>query len=204
MTIEDIISTSENSVLFNVFQMPYLTGEECDSLAKKVLENRYSHPHEGSMQKYTVDVTPFLGEFLTNIMEKLTPIINELYYFGKGNTYSLFTAHAILYSADGQGERSLGLHVDDADVTVNLTLQTENLKGCEIGFMDSTEYGNDYCITNFGRAKAKLDGGCHVHTVVPEVGTLLFHRGNHPHRTFYIQQGSRIALILWLKKRIIE
>jgi hypothetical protein len=204
MSIEQILSTSENSLLFNVFQMPFLSEEQCEELATKVLAHRYSHPHAGSMQKYTVDVTSFLSDFLNDTVKTLTPSINDLFYFGNPNEYSIYTAHAILYSANGEGEKSLGIHRDDSDITVNITLQTKNLKGCDIGFADSTEYGNTYCIENFGKLKAKLDAHCSVNTVHPTVGGCILHRGEHPHSTFSIQEGSRMALIVWLKKKLTQ
>ena len=98
MSIESIVQTSENSVLFNVFQLPFLTPEKCAELTKEVLGHRYSHPHENSMQKHTVDVSSFLKEFLKESLDNLIPKINDLFYFGVQNQYSLYAAYAIFYS----------------------------------------------------------------------------------------------------------
>lgn len=201
MSVETIVQTSENSVLFNVFQLPFLNKEQCAELTKKVLDHRYTHPHEGSMQKYTVDVSSFLGDFLKQTLQTLTPSINDLFFFGERNQYSLYTAHAILYSAVGEGEKSLKTHADDSDITVNLTIQSENLSGSELYFVDSTDYGNTFCQEQFGKMKEKLDKMIRVNSLATELGTCILHRGDHPHSTSTIHSGSRIALILWLKKK---
>lgn len=201
MSVEDIVSTSENSVLFNVFQMPFLSDEQCKGMAKQVLDHRYTNKHESSMQKHTVDVTSFLGGFLKDTVETLTPTINNLFYFEQPNTYSLYTAHSIIYSATEEGEKQLGIHVDDSDITVNITLMTEDLRGSELGFWDSTEYGNDFCLQHFEKVKQNLSRQTRNNTLNPQVGWCLIHRGDHPHCTFSIQRGKRMALILWLKKK---
>jgi hypothetical protein len=200
MSLQNIVSTSETSVLFNVFQLPFLSKEKCVELTTTILAHRYSHPHEGSMQKHTIDVTSFLNDFLKETLHRLVPSINDLFYFGKQHTFHLYTAHAIYYSAEGEGEKGLNTHVDDSDVTINLTLMTESLSGSEVRFLDSTDYGNDYCKQHFGRMKEKLDAGMHLHSIAPEVGTCLLHYGNHPHLTSPIYTGKRLSLILWLKK----
>ncbi len=200
MSVEDIVSTSENSVLFNVFQMPLISQEKCAELSKEILAHRHTHPHEGSMQKYTVDVSSFLGEFLKEIVQTLVPVVNTLFYFGTDNKYQLYTAHAIYYSAGPEGEKGLATHTDDSDITINITLMKKSLSGCEVRFLDSTEYGNDFCIQTFGRMKEKLDATMQVHSVQSDVGTCLLHFGNHPHLTSPIYEGERLALILWLKK----
>jgi hypothetical protein len=201
MSVQDIVSTSENSVLFNVFQLPLLSNEKCQELTKTILAHRHTHPHEGSMQKYTVNVSSFLGDFLKETLENLIPSINNLFYFGKETAFSLYTAHAVYYSAEGEGEKELRTHVDDSDITINITLMTESLSGCEVRFLDSTEYGNEFCIKHFGKMKEKLDAGMHLHSIKPEVGTCLLHFGHHPHLTSPIYSGKRLSLILWLKKK---
>jgi hypothetical protein len=201
MSIESILETSENSLLFNVFQRPMLSKEQCAELTQKVLDHRYTHKHEGSMQKHTVDISSFLGEFLQETLQTLIPSINDLFYFGEENLYSLVTAHAILYSATGEGEKSLNTHIDDSDITLNLTIQSENLSGSELYFLDSTEYGNTLCNEQFGKIKQTLDTRIHVNSLRTELGTCILHRGNHPHSTSTIHSGNRIALILWLKKK---
>lgn len=199
-SLEEILSTSENSVLINVFQFPYLSADECQSLTNQILANRYSHPHEGSMQKYTVDVTPFLTPFLTKLLDELTPVVNDLYEFGKPSKYLLYTAHAILYDANGEGEKWLTCHTDDSDITINLTLMTETLEGNELRFLDTTPYGNLLCLTKFEKLRKQLDETIHIHSLKPQVGTCILHRGSHAHETSVIHKGKRVALILWLKK----
>lgn len=200
LIIEDIIASSENTVLFNVFQFPLLSHEECVNLSNVILDHRYSHPHEGSMQKYTVDTVALLPDFINKLMTTMKPIVNSLFDFGKEVSYSLYTAHAIIYSAEGEGEKKLGLHVDDSDITINITLLTENLLGNELRFLDSTPFGNDFCNKHFGLAQQKLSERCEILPVIPTLGGCILHRGSAPHETSTIYTGKRIALVLWLKR----
>lgn len=199
--MDTILETSEQTALINVFQFPFLTDTECQSITKTILDNRYRFPHEGSMQKHTVDATAILADVLRNrILNDLMPTINMLFDFNQAQDYSLYTAHAIIYSASGEGEKGLSLHVDDSDITVNITLHTSNLSGSELSFTDTTEYGNEFCITNLEKMRKKIENTFTVTQFKTTVGNCILHRGSHPHSTTGIYTGERIALILWLKK----
>lgn len=202
MSLEEILSTSDTSVLFNVFQLPFLSQETCAQLTKEILTHRLADINQNSMQKYIIDVSHFLADFLRESVDRLTPSINDLFYFGENHTYSIFNAYAIYYNATGEGEKSLNTHVDDSDITVNITLMKENLDGCEVYFTDAPDYGNAYCIKNFSKMKQKLQKGSSSYSIKPEVGTCMLHYGNHPHMTSQIQSGKRVSLILWLKRKL--
>jgi hypothetical protein len=45
--------------------------------------------------------------------------------------------------------------VDDADITVNITLHSSNLSGCELSFRGTTEYGNAFCAANLEKMRQK-------------------------------------------------
>ena len=204
-TMESILETSEQTALINVFQFPFLTDTECQSMTSTILENRYRFPHDGSMQKHTVDATSILGDILyTRILKDLQPTINMLFDFNQPQTYSLYTAHAIIYSASGEGEKALSLHVDDSDITINLTLHTSKLSGSELSFTNTTEYGNDFCLKNLDKMRQKIDNTFTVTQIRTTVGNCILHRGSHPHSTTGIYTGERIALILWLKKNCAQ
>jgi len=199
--METILETSERTALINVFQFPFLTETECQGITNTILENRYRFPHDGSMQKHTVDATTILGDILHNrILKYLTPTINMLFDFDQPQSYTLYTAHAIIYSASGEGEKGLSLHVDDSDITVNITLHSSNLTGSELSFTDTTEYGNEFCLKNLDKMKQKIEKTFTVTQFKTTVGNCILHRGSHPHSTTGIYTGERIALILWLKK----
>jgi hypothetical protein len=199
--MDSIIETSEKTALINVFQFPFLTETECQNMTNTILENRYRFPHDGSMKKNTVDATNILGDILQNrILKDLTPTINMLFDFDQPQGYSLYTAHAIIYSASGEGEKGLSLHVDDSDITVNITLHSSNLTGSELSFTDTTEYGNEFCMKNLEKMKKKIEKTSTVTQFKTVVRNCILHRGSHPHSTTGIYTGERIALILWLKK----
>ena len=199
--METILETSEQTALINVFQFPFLTDTECQTMTNTILENRYRFPHDGSMQKHTVDATNILGTILHDrILKDLQPTINMLFDFNKPQRYSLYTAHAIIYSAFGEGEKGLSLHTDDSDITVNITLHASNLSGSELSFTNTTDYGNDFCLKNLDKMRQKIENTFTVTQFKTTVGNCILHRGSHPHSTTGIYTGERIALILWLKK----
>lgn len=199
--MDTILETSEQTALINVFQFPFLTEAECQSITKTILDNRHKFPHEGSMQKHTVDAMAILTDVLRNrILKDLMPTINMLFDFNQPQSYTLYTAHAIIYSASGEGEKGLSLHVDDSDITVNITLHASNLCGSELSFTDTTEYGNDFCLKNLEKMRQKIENTFTVTQFKTTVGNCILHRGSHPHSTTGIYTGERIALILWLKK----
>jgi hypothetical protein len=197
-----LLDTSDKTALINVFQFPFLSDDECQSITKMVLDNRYRFPHDVSMQKHTVDAKQILGDFLYDrVLKDLVPRINTLFDFGNAQSYNLYSAHAIIYSANSTGEKSLSLHVDDADITINITLHSSNLSGCELSFRGTTEYGNTFCKANLEKMRQKIEGTSAVTQVkLATPGICVLHRGSHPHSTSAILGGERIALILWLKK----
>jgi hypothetical protein len=74
------------------------------------------------------------GVLSTRVLKELLPSINLLFNFGQLQSHRLFSAHAIICSATS-GEKSLWIHVDDADITAKITLHSSNLFGCELSFM---------------------------------------------------------------------
>lgn len=202
LSLDSIIEYSEATVLLNIFQFPFLSRSECENVVEILLAHKKTHSHNGSMQKYTVDATRLINGFVNDrIFAEVLPVINALFDFGKPVKYSVFTAHAVIYSAEGEGEKSLKLHKDDSDITLNITLASNGLVGNEVCFLGTTPFGNEACVQRLEKARARLDDG-HTSRPVPPplVGDCLLHRGEHPHSTRAIEAGDRIALIVWLKR----
>lgn len=198
MTPEDIITHSESTAVLNVFCFPYISHGECDKMVRLALENS-NKLHNGSMQKYTIDIVDVFGDFIKEeLLPELVPCINKLFYFGKENQYTVYTAHVICYASSSSGEKDLKLHVDDSDITVNITLEANDLEGCEVEFFGTTEYGNN-SLRSFERLRNKIHPE-QGNKIQMDVGNCLIHRGNHPHQTLLIRRGTRKALIIWLKK----
>ncbi len=193
----DIFDNQPN-VLINVFQFPLLSQNECEDLTKTVLDNKNNYPHYGSMQKHTVDITNLLSGFIQQYIPLITSRINELYDFGEKIEYSVYTSHAIIYNANGNGEKALSIHKDDSDITVNIPIHMKDLLGSELRFMGSTPYGNSICRKHF--EKSRIKDTLSVNSVSHQLGSYVIHRGDHPHETSAIYDGQRIALIFWLKR----
>lgn len=136
-------------------------------------------------------------------MRELIPRINELFDKSERVVYDLYTAHAILYNAEGQGEKKLKLHVDDSDVTINFTILADNLEGSELEFVGATPYGNAHCEKHFERQRIAASQQQTVTRLKLSVGECLLHRGSHPHQTTLITKGARIAIIIWLRKVVV-
>lgn len=202
MPLESILELSEATVLLNIFQFPFLSPSECESITNTLLAHKKTHSHNGSMQKYTVDATRLIPTFVNKrIFAEVLPVINALFDFGKPVKYALFTAHAVIYSAEGEGEKALKLHRDDSDITLNITLASNGLVGNEICFVGSMPFGNESCVQRLEKIRLRLDDGHTSHPVPPPApGMCLLHCGAHPHSTRTIEAGGRVALIVWLKR----
>jgi len=193
------MDTSEDTIISNIFHFPYMDDEKCERLSSIILKNQQESPHNGSMQKYTTDIYKVSPDIIHTIVDNLIPKINSLYDFDKKQEYYIYNSHGIIYKTNGSGEKKLNLHVDDSDITINITLNTDNLKGNILRFHGITEYGNIFCKKNFERIQntqiySKTD-------ILPIKGDCIIHRGSHPHETLPIEDGMRIALIIWLKKK---
>lgn len=202
-----ILSTSGATLLINVFEFPFLTESECQGMTETILANRYGRfqAHETSMQKHTVDVTQILGSAIHDrILKDLYPTINLLFDFNQPQPYHLYSAHAVIYSASGEGEKALALHVDDCDITVNLTIHAINLTGSDLTFRNTTPYGNEFCHKHYDKKRLQNENKITVAQIPTTKGNCILHRGNHQHFTTKIVTGERIALILWLKKNVVN
>ena len=201
--LESIIETSEQTVLCNVFQFPFLNHKRCVELTEVLNErNAYNLGSEtNTLQKFTVDAMPIIGEVIEGFVTELKHKINQLYDFGDETIdYAIFSSHAIFYNANGIGETKLERHVDDSDITVNITLLAQNLTGCSLRFIGSPEYRNSFCLNHFDKVRGKIDSAMVATSVTLGVGNCVLHRGDHAHEVDAIQTGNRVALIIWLKR----
>lgn len=195
--MESILEQSENTILANIIQFSLFSEDKCNEYVNIISKNANNSPYHGSMQKHTVDVSILLKENLQLLLQsKLLPIINNFFNDGIQQKYVIYTAHAILYKSKGMGERSLNLHTDDSDITINITLNTNNLEGNELEFYGSTPYSSSI-LKKFERFRLKEDK---IIRIQHKIGSCLIHKGNHPHLTRPILNGDRIGLVVWLKK----
>ena len=188
----------QQGVLVNVFQFPLLSKNECQQLTQVVRSNRYKLPQDGSMQKHTVDVIVILSNFINQYMPGIISRINDLYDFGNRVNYSVYSAHAIIYSPN-HGEKALSVHTDDSDITVNIPIHMKDLTGSELRFVGpSPPYGNSLCTQYFERGRVKHPLA--VNSISHQLGSYVLHRGDHAHETSAIYSGERITLVFWLKR----
>jgi hypothetical protein len=193
-----ILEHSEKTILFNVFTFPFLSNTDCESILGLV-KSAPAKEMAGSYQKHTVEVGGVLSELLyTRLLPTLLPHIRDLFNFGRETNYELYLAQVITYSPGPDGEKSLKLHVDDSDITVNIPLYVEDLEGSEVEFFGATAFGNHHCLTTLAKHQRKISAVDNF-KIVPRQGLCILHRGSHPHQTHPIRAGTRKTLILWLK-----
>eukprot|EP00123_Amoebidium_parasiticum_P002178 comp13408_c1_seq1/m.8911 comp13408_c1_seq1/g.8911 ORF comp13408_c1_seq1/g.8911 comp13408_c1_seq1/m.8911 type:complete len:323 (-) comp13408_c1_seq1:580-1548(-) len=91
----------------------------------------------------------------------------------------------IAYEVGAQGgDTDLGLHYDNAELTLNICLGEEGYEGGEL-FFSGTKHDTDQ--TAF----------CPVDLYNHQVGRALMHRGSHTHGALPVTKGTRINLIMW-------
>ena len=114
-----------------------------------------------------------------------------------GQRAQLFTAFAIKYSYDDSAvNSSLCQHQDDSDLTLNLSLLSEQ-EGCKVCFE-----GGQY-VTSGGSVASGVYTPSFTEIDLPP-GYCLFHRGRHPHQVMSIERGERWSLILLYKRAKAE
>lgn len=178
----------------DLYQTPLFSEEGCLRLlseleAFNVWANRFQVDitPPNSMHKYGLILSQLGFEpAMTELFEYLKPMLAPL--FPDVGSASLDSHHGFIVSySTKRGDTDLGFHVDNSEVTLNITLQTEGVGG-ELYFQ--------------GRR-------CEVHRQMPhrakeefvvrhETGSLIIHTGAHRHGVYPINDGSRTGIIMWL------
>ena len=91
-----------------------------------------------------------MDEFLTVLREEyLQPLVDVAFpHIGQCDSHRAFT---VKYNADGtvqagDGDKYLGLHYDNAEVTINVCLQADNCKGSDLMFLGIADVSLGYII----------------------------------------------------------
>ena len=86
------------------------------------------------------------------------------------------------------------LHLDPSDYTLNICLESIQLSGSEIGFLNNYDLSENEIknLMDIDKSKFEFD------KIKFQSGDALLHKGNIPHITFPITTGRRINLIIWL------
>lgn len=183
-----------NSIGPDLHHLQLFSDEGCKRLCAEL------DAFEAWARRYQVEVVPpnsmhrygmILSEIgfeepIRELCEHLYPILAPLY--PELHSDRLDGHHAFLVSySNREGDRDLGFHVDNSEVTLNLTLETHG-EGGELYF--------------HGRR-------CEHHRQMPhrveeeaivkhQLGGLLIHAGAHRHGVYPINNGRRRGIIVWL------
>ena len=101
-----------------------------------------------------------MDEFLTVLREEyLQPLVDVAFpHIGQCDSHRAFT---VKYNADGtvqagDGDKYLGLHYDNAEVTINVCLQADNCKGSDLMFLGIADVSLGYVIFTLHSSQADI------------------------------------------------
>jgi hypothetical protein len=132
----------------------------------------------------TPDETPRLD--LTGVRNALSPVAKKLFPEVGGGELDSHHGFVVQYRMDG--DRSLGFHADDAEVTMNLCLRG-SFEGGDLWFEGRR------CFQHHDDASQPDE----FFQVTHRPGVALLHAGAHRHGARAIQKGHRENLILWMR-----
>ena len=120
------------------------------------------------------------------MVKMIVPLAKELFPTVGGA--SLTTQHSFIVEYGKGRDRSLGFHVDDSEVTLNLCLG-DSFEGSELYFQGRR------C-----EAHRQLPHSPEEHVIVEhKVGVAILHAGAHRHGVLPIVSGRRRNLIMWCR-----
>lgn len=139
-----------------------------------------------SMNRYGLILADFgLGGFVSDLREQvIAPLASRLFADCGGDR--LDDHHAFIVEYQPQGDRDLGFHVDDAEVTLNLCL-AGGFRGGELYFEGRR------CLDHVDTASRPEESLRYAH----QPGVALLHAGKHRHGALPIESGRRRNLIVW-------
>jgi len=172
-------------IKWGILQLNYsdvIGEEECQSLLDEfcTLKNDKTN----TLHYFSVDVTKTTFPWV-KILQKCEPFLDLLWGIPPG-TLKLHGGFVINYSS--YMNKSLQLHTDDSDITINLCLQTD-CEGTQVrfhGHRSTKIYKPDYWA-------GEVD-------ITPQKLWALVHEGQHQHETLPVQSGERWNVVLWFKK----
>jgi len=158
-----------------VFVFRALTPSYCEQLLKEIEKHDSVAPN--SMNKYGLVLQEVgLGGLCAQILTRLVNPLTRRFYPRIGNMYNY---HGFIVHYDPRKQRSLDVHHDESDVTLNVCLGRK-FTGGKLLFRDDD-----------GKILAKIDH---------KVGQAVLHLGTHLHQAQNIRTGTRSNLILWCTK----
>jgi hypothetical protein len=211
----------ESLLLYGILDVPVLAPAAAAALAadtrRMLAAAGRAEDRVGSMHKYGTELESCHNVLVAEMVGVLAPII-EMVFLSRcppsvappagASAASLHwphSAHAIGYGTAGARERTLKLHVDDSDITINLCLGTEDFTGSELsftGWQPVTWPAIAAAQRRLHRDPTAADK--ELQGVRPRAGRALIHRGSFPHRTSPIVSGERFNWVLWFHERGLE
>ena len=164
--------------------------EEVNNIEEWCTKSSIGVCRPNSMNNYGLILSEFgFSPFLEKLRQHVVlPFASHLYPEVGGSTLDDHHGFIVEYDEAPNKDRKLSLHVDDSDVTLNICLGTQ-FEGGDLQFMGRR---CRECIQTPPRFGEVIQLG-------HQVGTAVFHIGQHRHQALPITQGHRANLILWCR-----
>ena len=184
-----------------IVTFPVMESLPMENILQKVYETttallKTEHPGYMLSHSLKLDLETLKLPYEKEIMTVVSPIVQ--YHFTQR---PLQLTRCVLVQFGEEHDAQLDIHKDDADVTINLTLEvSEDHAGNEVVF-----HGKQTLLshkkTNAADREDAGRGGKTLKTHVKQwQGWCYIHYGKHVHQTMKIKNGKRRSLILWYKE----
>jgi len=191
---------------YELYQFPVFKEEFCRFLMEEIANFQKTDlprlpPNTMNIYGLLLDEIGFTSLFDTLRAKYLTPLAALVYPDWTGTGLDSHRVFTVSYKADAEKgkiqQRDLALHYDNAEVTLNVSLNanTDNTdyEGGEIGF------GNVKTGMNSDSGEVTQDA-----VVEHKFGWGIFHRARQMHKALSIEKGHRSNLILWMRASSIR
>ena len=189
------LATLAREVAPGVFSLPLLTPDFCARLRQelhrrehfaRLTERPLQRPNSMNRDGVLLDEVGF-GALLDDLLDRVAaPLGRALFARFGGDALDHHHGFTVEYSPERDSD--LSLHIDDAEVTLNVCLG-DAFEGGELSVLGHRCLAHADTRTTDGEAA----------TVAHEVGTALVHAGSLRHRADPVTDGHRVNRIRWCR-----
>uniref|UniRef100_A0A0B6ZL00 Fe2OG dioxygenase domain-containing protein n=1 Tax=Arion vulgaris TaxID=1028688 RepID=A0A0B6ZL00_9EUPU len=175
-----------------VYRLPVFTKEFCQQLVEEIkhfdkFPGKKSQPNTMNSYGVSLDEMGLSDHLITPLItEWLQTLTRGLFHKWGGGTIDSFKAFIVRY--DETGDKDLSLHYDNAEVTINIGL-------------NSDYEGGDL---QFGGIWGEEDTTQNMIVMSHEIGHGILHCARQLHSALPITSGQRYNLVIWMRSSSIR